>query len=124
MVLKTERSRLNGIGAVIKFDQVILNRGNGYRKSTGTFTARYSGLYQFSVSVMSDNGKDLNVSLYQNNRIILSLYGLSQHGSSESAVVVLWMKKGDCVNVRNKKNGISYAHGNTYSYMSGFYIGK
>ena len=49
---------LSGINAIVKFDNVILNREGGYDPKTGIFTAPRAGLYQISVTVMSTNRKN------------------------------------------------------------------
>ena len=51
-----------GSHAVLKFDRIVSNIGNGYSTDTGRFTAPVSGVYAFSLVVMSTNahgGADL-----------------------------------------------------------------
>lgn len=120
-VVLTNPFTMNKYGAVLKFNKILINRGSGYNEHTGIFTAPRSGLYQFSVTIMSVNGKSLSVAFYKNERKQLTLYATTTHGS-QTANPVLLMKKGESISVRNEYGGYSYVHGYSYTYMSGFYI--
>ncbi|XP_052086243.1 collagen alpha-2(VIII) chain-like [Mytilus californianus] len=115
--LKSHLSLSNG--AAITFDTVILNRGGGYNPKTGIFTAKKKGLYQISATVMLRDG----IFYITKNEIkILSLYGPSLHGASETANPVLELEKGDNVSV--KSYGSQKINGDYYSYFSAVYISE
>ena len=91
--------------AILKFDNVILNRRGGYDPKTGIFTAPITGLYQISVT-------------------LLNLLGPPLHGSTETANPVLELKAGDKVYVRNNISSSSRVHGDSHSYISGYFISE
>ncbi len=47
---------LTGVNAVVKFEDVRVNRGQGYNPSTGVFTAPRKGLYHVSSLILGENG--------------------------------------------------------------------
>ncbi|XP_076090025.1 uncharacterized protein LOC143062064 [Mytilus galloprovincialis] len=59
--LKLRRFTLNGINDVVKFEDVRINRGDGYNPSTGVFTAPKSGLYQISCMLLGEKLKSRTV---------------------------------------------------------------
>ena len=110
--------------AIVKFDNVYLNREGGYDPKTGIFTAPRAGLYQISATVMSANGKELVLHIVKNKQVLLYLYGARLHGSTETANPVLGLKLGDKVFVRNCSSGPQLINGNHYSYFSGYFISE
>ena len=115
---------LSGTNAIVKFDNVILNREGGYDPKTGIFTAPRAGLYQISATVMSANGKDLTLDIVTNKQVLLYLYGSRLHGSTETANPVLELRSGDKVFVKNGSSGSQLINGNHYSYFSGYFISE
>ena len=79
------RPTLSETTGIVKFDNVILNREGGYDPKTGLFTAPRTGLYQISVTIMSDGGKDLCLHIAKNKQILLYLYGAGLNGATETA---------------------------------------
>jgi hypothetical protein len=78
----TGRPIISGMKAILKFDNVILNREGGYDPKTGIFTAPRTGLYQISVTIMSDYGKQLALFIAKNDLALLNLFGAALHGSN------------------------------------------
>ena len=120
----TGRPIISGMKAILKFDNVILNREWCYDPKTGIFTAPRTGLYQISVTIMSDYGKQLALFIAKNDLALLNLFGAALHGSTETANPVLELKAGDKVSVRNKSSGSQRIHGVNNSYFSGYYISE
>jgi hypothetical protein len=110
--------------AILKFDNVILNREGCYDPKTGIFTAPRTGLYQISVTIMSDSGKALGLYIAKNDLLLLRLYGAGIHGSTETANPVLELKSEDKVSVRNDSSGSQRILGGKYSSFSGYYISE
>ena len=106
----------------IKFDNVILNRGNSYDPKTGTFTAPKTGLYQLSVTIMSSINNSLGCGIMRNRKIFLFLYASKIHESSETANPVLELKQGDHIQIMCSES--ENVNGDNYSNFSGFYISK
>ncbi|XP_076079002.1 cerebellin-1-like [Mytilus galloprovincialis] len=123
-ILNTHPLTLSGKNDIAKFDNVILNRGNGYDPKTGKFTAPKSGLYQFSFTIMSNNGAALHMVVALNGKSIVKLYGSKIHGGTETANPVLELKEGDSVYLTHETSTSQQMVGDHYSYVSGYYIGE
>ena len=115
---------ISGRKAIVKFDNVILNRRGGYDPKTGIFTAPRTGLYQISVTIMSNAGKYVDVDIAKNDLVLLRLYGPAVHGSTQTANPVLELKSGDKVCVRKHSSGSQRVFGDKYSSFSGYYISE
>ncbi|CAC5375190.1 unnamed protein product [Mytilus coruscus] len=122
--LNTHPLTLSGNNVIAKFDNVILNRGDGYDPKTGKFTAPKSGLYQFSFTIMSNGGSELHMVVVKNGNSIMKLYGSKIHGATETANPVLELKEGDCVYLTHGVSASQQMVGHHYSHMSGYYIGE
>ncbi|XP_071136759.1 heavy metal-binding protein HIP-like [Mytilus edulis] len=122
--LKTHPLTLSGNNVIAKFDNVILNGGNGYDPKTGKFTAPKSGLYQFSFTIMSNNGAALHMAVSINGKSIMRLYGSKIHGGTETANPVLELKEGDSVYLTHGTSTSQQMVGDNYSHVSGYYIGE
>jgi hypothetical protein len=118
------RQTLSGMKTILKFDNVILNREGGYDPRTGIFTAPRTGLYQISVTIVSNAGKNLDLYIAKNNLVLLKLYGAAVHGSSQTTNPVLELKSGDKISVKNDSYGTQHIFGNNYSSFSGYYISE
>jgi hypothetical protein len=101
-----------------------LNRRGGYDPKTGIFTAPITGLYQISVTIMSDSGNKIHLAIAKNDLTLLNLLGPPLHGSTETANPVLELKAGDKVYVRNNISSSSRVHGDSHSYISGYFISE
>ncbi|CAC5424164.1 C1QL [Mytilus coruscus] len=76
---------LTGIDDVVKFDDVRVNIGGGYDKSTGVFTAGRKGLYQISCTILGDNGHDVHYMLAKNDAEYMK--GYSTRGMYTSSTI-------------------------------------
>lgn len=115
-----------GVDKVLKFDRVTLNKGSCYDQRTGRFTASRSGKYKLSVTVISYYGeRSLYLYLYKNNEMLINLIGVyGKELRSDTANVIIELKKGDTIFVRNEFVLKAWVNGDDTSHMSGFYIGK
>ncbi|XP_013383931.1 complement C1q-like protein 4 [Lingula anatina] len=88
---------LSGKGeAVVVYDTVFMNDGNGYNKDTGKFTSPSSGVYVFHYHSLSINSKAVFVRLYLNGQIKNTGYGGTSKGhSTGSNTIALRLFKGD-----------------------------
>ncbi|KAK3087121.1 hypothetical protein FSP39_001945 [Pinctada imbricata] len=87
---------------VIKFDSVLTNEGNGYDKTTGTFTAPKNGMYLFSWKILSHVGKKAHAHLYVNNKETWLNYADDgpQGYDTGSATVILRLNQTDKAEIR------------------------
>ena len=115
---------ISGRKAIVKFDKVILNRRGCYDPKTGIFTAPRTGLYQISVTIMSNAGKYVILDIAKNDLMLLMLYGPAVHGSTQTVNPVLELKSGDKISVKNDSYGTQHIFGNNYSSFSGYYISE
>ncbi|XP_063434094.1 cerebellin-2-like [Mytilus trossulus] len=107
----------------VLFDKVWANIGNGYDASSGIFTAPKSGVYQFSCTIMRFKDS-IKVHLFQNEKKTVAIYpGSGSLYIPGSLNIVLQVKKGDKVFIRNERNQQIYSEsGSQFSMFSGFMI--
>ncbi|XP_063425618.1 cerebellin-3-like [Mytilus trossulus] len=113
-----------GSGAVVQFDKVWTNEGNGYDPNSGIFTAPRKGFYQISATTMSPDGKYFHSYLMKNNEKTVGLYtGQGYHTGSAS--IVFKLKKGDRVYIKHRSGTEAiYSDGDHWSMFSGFLISE
>lgn len=120
--LKTHPFILNGINDVVKFDDVRINRGDGYNPSTGVFTAPKSGLYQISCMLRGEHSNKVQYRLMKNNSVYTNGYVGNQDYDSQSVSSILDLKKGDRVYIKHRVNGVQKIYGDNYSTFSGYFL--
>ncbi|XP_061164320.1 complement C1q tumor necrosis factor-related protein 3-like isoform X2 [Saccostrea echinata] len=100
---KLSRDIQLGNGQAVKYDTVITNKGNGYNKWSGHFTAPLRGLYLFSCTILAQHPYSVHIELMKNGSKISTLYSTTSGQSSQSVVLIL--RKGDTVWTRQAWNG-------------------
>ena len=121
--LKQTPFTLRGINDVVKFEDVTVNRGQGYNPSTGVFTAPRNGLYYISCSIMAFSSSDVHYQLNKNDAV--HTYGYSNKGGYMSSTInaIVEMKKGDRVFIKHwYKSSSQKINGNHQSTFSGYFI--
>ncbi|XP_052221232.1 complement C1q-like protein 4 isoform X4 [Dreissena polymorpha] len=87
----------------ILFNSVSLNIGGGYDANSGSFTAPMGGLYIFSTSVMSLQGKgaEMHAIIMKNGVEVAAAYANGMGGNMEqgSVTATVRLAKGDMVHV-------------------------
>jgi len=120
-------SSLQHVGAnqTIAFDRVITNAGDSYNPHFGAFIAPVSGIYVFSVSLLSCPGHTTAYMIYKNDVLISYIYLMTEPGTSQyestSQTAVLQLQKGDDVTLRNH-DGDECLYGGHYSTFTGFLL--
>ena len=113
---------LTGIDGVVKFEDVRVNRGQGYNTSTGVFTAPRKGLYHISCLILGRT----NVVHYQLNKNDAPYtYGYSTKGVHTSSTIssLVEMKKGDRVFIKHRHTSKSEQFiGSHHSTFSGYFL--
>ena len=108
----------------IAFDRVVTNVGNAYNPHVGLFAAPVSGIYVFSVSLLSYPGHTTHYDFFKNNEFISAIYlhtpGAGQYEST-SQTVVLQLTKGDDVTLRNSYSD-EIVHGHNHTTFAGFLL--
>jgi len=113
-----------GRNQTIAFDRVVTNVGNAYNPHVGVVTAPVSGIYVFSVSLLSYPGHKTHYQLYKNNDFVSNIYLHTPSASdyeTTSQTAVLQLVKGDDVTLRNV-DGDESLHGVNYSTFAGFLV--
>ena len=97
--------------SIIIYDRVTVNKGSGYNKADGVFTAPRGGIYLFMWNNVVDGGHYCYMHLYKNGRDVgLTAYsnGRSGYGDSGSMSVMLELTVGDRIWVHNGSCGYLY----------------
>ena len=114
-------------GSTVKFDGIISNVGNHYNPVTGHFTCPQTGVYAFSLNIMSHNFKQAYVHLVKEGQTInLALAnnpwekGLHIHSASFAALqcqtaLRMWVEGYQIQSV---------IYGHKFSTFSGHFLGK
>ncbi|XP_053397480.1 complement C1q tumor necrosis factor-related protein 3-like [Mercenaria mercenaria] len=86
-----------GVHQVIPFENVITNVGNGYNPHAGDFRAPATGIYIFSVSLMTyHDSTSGDYAIRRNGTVVSSMY---LRGETGSQTVVYELNKGDDIAV-------------------------
>ena len=102
--------------------QIIDNAGDGYSQSTGVFRATVTGLYQFSLSILSlTKGEYAHIQLMRNEVEIGRIFtgDVAVYGQMGTVTVNTQLTKGDEVYAREKLSRTGHVHGDSYCSFSG-----
>ncbi|XP_071160544.1 complement C1q-like protein 3 [Mytilus edulis] len=113
-----------GTNDAIKFDKIVTNIRNGYNPTTGIFTAPLAGVYQFSYTVFTGDGKYLIVYLSLNNIKQQSTWLLGSRHKTGTNNIVLNLKKGDQVAVKSRGSYTVHSDSDLYCSFSGYLIAQ
>ncbi|KAK3105629.1 hypothetical protein FSP39_002223 [Pinctada imbricata] len=103
----------------IVFEDVLVNRGNAFDKSTGVFTCPIRGDYKFSFTIMKTRKAASSIVLMMNNNLQLRSYTPGLHDREmTNGDIILSLRRGDKVYLRGHDNGIGL-NGDRYSMFSG-----
>ncbi|XP_063438663.1 heavy metal-binding protein HIP-like isoform X2 [Mytilus trossulus] len=104
------------------FDHVITNAGKAYNQHTGHFTAPLDGTYFFACTFLSDGSTRLHLQMFLNSSEISKGHARSGEAASGSMNAVIYLNKGDVVNVRHfPGQGSQTIHGD-WSYFTGYLL--
>ena len=89
--------RVRGDSNII-FERDVTNDGGAYDTDSGQFTAPFKGLYQFSSSIMADNGAEVWCRFTLNDKPVAYIYarGTDTRHAQGSQTVILQLKEGKC----------------------------
>ena len=108
--------------SILQFNHVITNVGNGYFPQTGIFTAPYAGVYCFSISFMSVNGKGhIFVAIDRHGTMLDYAYANGHDdGDQGSAEVTVHLARGEQVWVRQQ--GGTAVRGGLFTVFTGYLV--
>ncbi|XP_069107912.1 heavy metal-binding protein HIP-like [Argopecten irradians] len=113
----------------VLFPRVILNEGSAYDNLTGVFTCPESGVYHFSVTIMTFFNGEVETELVVNgNQVMLNYAGGNLRYNQGTNSVLVRLDVGDRVWVRIlnnptiNKDGAINIHGQSWSTFAGFLI--
>jgi hypothetical protein len=113
---------LTDINSVVKFEDVRVNRGEGYNPSTGVFTAPRKGLYHVSCLILGNNGHDVAYQLNKNDALYTTGYSTKGVHTASTLSVIVEMKKGDRVFIKHRTSSSQQITGNHHSTFSGYFL--
>jgi len=120
--LKKHPFILKGINDVVKFDDVRVNRGQGYNPSTGVFTAPRKGLYHFSCVIMAHSSHEVHYQLNKNDALYIKGYSNKSGYATSTISDVVEMKKGDRVFIKHRSSNYEEITGYYNSTFSGYFM--
>ncbi|KAK3106436.1 hypothetical protein FSP39_019869, partial [Pinctada imbricata] len=103
----------------IIFDDVLVNRGNAYDKSTGVFHCPRRGDYKFSFTILKTITAASHIHLMVNNNGQLGTFTPGRHHrETHNGDIILSLQRGDKVYLQGREKGMGI-HGVRYSMFSG-----
>ena len=120
--LKKHPFILKGIDDVVTFDDVRVNRGQGYNPSTGVFTAPRKGLYHFSCVIMAHSSHHVHYQLNKNDAVYINGYSNKSGHATSTISDVIEMKKGDRVFIKHRNSNSEEITGSHHSTFSGYFL--
>ena len=122
-LIKQNSFTLRGINDVVIFEDVTVNRGQGYNPSTGVFTAPRKGLYHISCSILAHSTSNVHYQLNKNGAAHTCGYSSNVGYSSSTINAIVEMKKGDRVFIKHRYTSSSQKiNGNHRSTFSGYFM--
>ena len=103
----------------IVFERAVTNVGNAYNSRHGTFIAPVSGIYVFSMTLIT-LGQHTHVKLVKNGQFLAGVNTNTWDQSSQ--LVVVELNKGDDVAVQNADFSDISFNGAKYSTFAGFLL--
>ncbi|XP_061186954.1 complement C1q-like protein 3 [Saccostrea echinata] len=112
------------VNTIIKFDDVLLNKGNGFNPKTGVFTAPEDGVYFFQWTFISTRKSTVYVEAVVDGvrKASTSVNDQQSIHISTSGHLLYELKKGNKVWIRTLHVTAGYMHANKYTYFSGYRI--
>ena len=107
---------------MVKFEDVKVNRGQGYNPSTGVFTAPRKGLYHFACLIVGNNGQVVHYQLNKNDALYTRGYLTKGVHTSSTISSLVEMKKGDRVFIKHRTSSSEQITGDHYSTFSGYFL--
>ena len=106
---------------MVKFEDVKINRGQGYNPSTGVFTAPRKGMYHISCLLLGQNGH-VHYQLNKNDGLYTKGYLTKGVAISSTISSLVEMKKGDHVFIKHRTSSSEQISGSHYSSFSGYFL--
>ena len=107
---------------MVKFEDVKVNRGQGYNSSTGVFTAPRKGLYHISCLILGAHGHVVQYQLNKNDALYTKGYSSKGLHTSSTLSSLVEMKKGDRVFIKHRNSGSEQITGDHHSTFSGYFL--
>ena len=92
-------------GHTVKFDKVLVNKGNFYNAGSGVFYCEYEGTYMFSLTVRSNEGQAMSAQIVKNEVPFLKSYSGTDH-TAQGSISVAPLRKWFGFNARLTVNNL------------------
>jgi hypothetical protein len=109
------------VNTALKFEDILLNKGNGYDPKTGVFTAPENGVYSFQWTYITTKGSTAYLEAVVDGIRKASTcinYQASNHVSA-SGHLLYELKAGNKVWIRTFYRTVGYLHADKYTFFSG-----
>jgi len=102
----------------LRFENTITNQGLHWNPNTHEFVCHYPGLYFFTFSAQSSSSQNFRLSLFQNNKPVISR-GTAGDDQTRSNSVILKLSHNDRVHMRIEEGGpLNSNHFSKHGYVS------
>ncbi|XP_052777858.1 cerebellin-1-like [Mya arenaria] len=120
--VKTATQSGIGINQNIIFENVLLNQGNGFHSQHGVFIAPQAGIYLFTASLLHEaQSIAIHAAIVHNGNIVAKCHGYNEW-EQFSQTVIIKVKVGEEVYVKNVAAEHEIVHGESFSTFSGFLL--
>ncbi|KAK3101198.1 hypothetical protein FSP39_001681 [Pinctada imbricata] len=106
-------------GQTVAYDHVVTNLGGGYDTNQFQFSAPLSGLYQFTVTVMSGMNTIIHLRIVKNGSELVKVFSTGHWDETGTNVVNVHLHKNDRVWVQAMDTSSSLEGGFGYNCFSG-----
>jgi hypothetical protein len=109
------------VNTILKYQDVLLNKGNGYDPNTGIFTAPTDGVYSFEWTFITSKGSTVYMEAVVNGvrKSITCVYTEASRHTSASGHLLYELKAGHKVWLRTAHFTAGYLHAEKYTFFSG-----
>ncbi|GCC38484.1 cerebellin-3-like [Chiloscyllium punctatum] len=108
----SDGSSINTPGVHFIFDQVALNREEGYNSTTGIFTCPITGVYSFVYTSLPARGVETSIALMKNNVTVSFIYSDLPQNSTQftERSDLIFLEEGDTLCVQLEQGAVLRDH--------------
>lgn len=109
------------VNTILKFEDVLLNKGNGYDPKTGVFTAPANGIYFFEWTFITTKGSTVYIEAVVDGvrKASICINAQTSHHTSSSGHLLYELKAGNKVWIKTFYVNAGFLYADKYTFFSG-----